>query len=198
MTTERDPEATRARIFDAALVEFAAAGPAGARVDAIAAAAGVNKRMLYHYFGSKEGLLDALREAQAERMGKAVIDEAQPLVEQMVHLQAAALAEGDWIRLSLWSGGGSSPLWTDAMQALRRAQARSHAAPEIDEGQLMLSLLALVTFPVAFPALTREVTGLDVHDPKFAQARADFLRRLMTTVAPSKPRYRLNADVRVS
>ncbi|NDG49151.1 MAG: TetR/AcrR family transcriptional regulator, partial [Rhodospirillales bacterium] len=48
--------ATRARILDAAFVEFAEKGLAGARVDEIAARAGANKRMLYAHFGSKEAL----------------------------------------------------------------------------------------------------------------------------------------------
>ena len=52
----RDPEATKERILAAAAEEFSAKGISGARVDAIADRARVNKRMLYYYFGSKEGL----------------------------------------------------------------------------------------------------------------------------------------------
>ena len=52
----RDPDAARRRILLAAEREFAARGPAGARVDRIARAAGLNKRMLYHYFGGKQTL----------------------------------------------------------------------------------------------------------------------------------------------
>ncbi|WP_426954691.1 TetR family transcriptional regulator [Muricoccus radiodurans] len=57
-TVPRSPraEATRQRILDAALAEFAARGLAGARVDDIALRSGANKRMLYAYFGSKEDL----------------------------------------------------------------------------------------------------------------------------------------------
>ena len=47
----RDPERTRAAILRAATAEITAKGLTGARVDAIAVRAGVNKRMLYHYFG---------------------------------------------------------------------------------------------------------------------------------------------------
>jgi len=60
-------EATRERIREAALAEFAARGLAGARVDDIAARAGANKRMLYAYFGSKEGLWLAVLEAAYAR-----------------------------------------------------------------------------------------------------------------------------------
>lgn len=58
----RDPVATRARILRAAKTEFARLGLGGARVDAIAARAKANKRMLYHYFGSKQGLFLAVLE----------------------------------------------------------------------------------------------------------------------------------------
>ena len=58
----RDPVATRARILNAARTEFARLGLSGARVDAIAARAKANKRMLYHYFGSKQGLFLAVLE----------------------------------------------------------------------------------------------------------------------------------------
>jgi AcrR family transcriptional regulator len=59
---QRDPEVTRARILEAAKKEFAKLGLAGARVEAIATRAKANKRMIYHYFGSKEELFVAVLE----------------------------------------------------------------------------------------------------------------------------------------
>jgi TetR/AcrR family transcriptional regulator len=53
---------TRAAILAAAEQSFAKAGLAGARTDAIAAAAGVNKALLYYYFKSKGGLYEAVVE----------------------------------------------------------------------------------------------------------------------------------------
>ena len=58
----RDAEMTRARILAAAKAEFARLGLGGARVDEIAEKAQANKRMIYHYFGSKEGLFKAVLE----------------------------------------------------------------------------------------------------------------------------------------
>lgn len=52
----RNAAATRRKILSAAKEEFAQAGFEGARVDRIADRAGVNKNMLYHYFGSKDSL----------------------------------------------------------------------------------------------------------------------------------------------
>ena len=58
----RDPNASRKRILVAAKTEFAAQGLDGARVDNIASRSGINKRMLYHYFGSKDDLFAAVLE----------------------------------------------------------------------------------------------------------------------------------------
>lgn len=59
---QRDPEVTKARILEAAKKEFAKLGLAGGRVEAIATRAKANKRMIYHYFGSKEELFQAVLE----------------------------------------------------------------------------------------------------------------------------------------
>ncbi|MDX5361780.1 MAG: TetR family transcriptional regulator [Alphaproteobacteria bacterium] len=59
---KRDPERTRRRIMEAATHEFSHRGLAGARIADIAARAGTNKRMLYHYFGDKEALFLAVLE----------------------------------------------------------------------------------------------------------------------------------------
>jgi len=58
----RDAEATKARILDAAKKEFARNGLGGARVDVIAERAKANKRMIYHYFSSKEVLFQTVLE----------------------------------------------------------------------------------------------------------------------------------------
>src|SRR5208283_2852876 len=59
---------TRKRILDSALSEFAALGLAGARTEQIAAAAGVNKALLYYYFESKEKLYAAALEMVSARV----------------------------------------------------------------------------------------------------------------------------------
>src|SRR6266436_865016 len=58
----RDPAATRKKLLVAARREFARSGLAGARVDEIAARAGVNKQLVYHYFGDKDALYLAVLE----------------------------------------------------------------------------------------------------------------------------------------
>ena len=58
-------------LLEAALPEFASAGLAGARVDAIARAAGMNKRLLYHYVGDKSALFAATLDLAYDRVLKA-------------------------------------------------------------------------------------------------------------------------------
>src|ERR1700757_5038657 len=58
----RDSDATRQRLIDAARAEFAQYGIAGARVDRIAANAESNKAQIYHYYGGKDRLFDAVWE----------------------------------------------------------------------------------------------------------------------------------------
>ncbi|HRY27084.1 MAG: TetR family transcriptional regulator [Geminicoccaceae bacterium] len=58
----RDAEATQRRILAAARKEFAKSGLGGARVDTIARRAKANKRMIYHYFKSKEQLFTRVLE----------------------------------------------------------------------------------------------------------------------------------------
>ena len=58
----RDADRTQQAILRAAMDEFADSGLGGARMDSIAERAGVNKRLIYYYFGSKEPLFLAALE----------------------------------------------------------------------------------------------------------------------------------------
>ncbi len=77
-TRTNDPERTKANILEVAEAEFGEKGLAGARIDAIAAATNTSKRMIYYYFGSKEGLYLAVLEEAYRRVRD---------VEAELHLQ---------------------------------------------------------------------------------------------------------------
>ncbi len=68
----------RERILAAAEKEFARHGSAGARVERIAAAAGVNKQLLFHYFGSKAGLLQAVTSTISHRLDPSITQGRTP------------------------------------------------------------------------------------------------------------------------
>ena len=186
----RDPEGTRRRILAAALQEFSAKGIDGARVDAIAERAGTNKRMLYYYFGSKDDLFRAvLRQRLAERAPTArARDRTGPA--RLVELQDRLESSMDYVRLLMWEGlergrrrrveqellrRESLVEWCDEV---REAQRRGDLPDDLDAEQLVLSELALVMFPFAFPQITRMVTGKLPTDPAFKSERRAFLDRL--------------------
>lgn len=84
-----DPEGTRRNILEIASREFALNGLSGARIDEIAARTRFSKRMIYYYFGDKEGLyLRALEEAYRQvREGEAQLDiEGLPPVAALTRL----------------------------------------------------------------------------------------------------------------
>jgi AcrR family transcriptional regulator len=73
-----DPQRTQANILEVAETEFGEKGLAGARIDEIAAATRTSKRMIYYYFGSKEGLYLAVLEEAYRRVRD---------IESELHLQ---------------------------------------------------------------------------------------------------------------
>lgn len=91
----RDPEATRARIFAAATQEFTRHGYAGARGDRIAVRARCSERMVYYYFGSKDGLFVAVLEEAYRRFDEAEaaleLDNERP-VESLLEIVAFVMA----------------------------------------------------------------------------------------------------------
>lgn len=64
----QDPDGVRRDILAVALSEFVENGLSGARVDEIAAKTSTSKRMIYYYFGDKEGLYRAVLEAAYARI----------------------------------------------------------------------------------------------------------------------------------
>jgi AcrR family transcriptional regulator len=73
-----DPERTKANILEVAAGEFGEKGLAGARIDEIAALTQTSKRMIYYYFGNKEGLYLAVLEEAYKRVRD---------IESELHLQ---------------------------------------------------------------------------------------------------------------
>jgi AcrR family transcriptional regulator len=184
----RDPKATSDRILKAATREFAAKGVAGARVDAIATRAKANKRMLYHYFGSKSDLFrEVLRRELTERVNRSR-ERGGTRLERLVERQATHAKDRDWVRLLLWEGldprtaAASDPereqWYREWVEGMRADQAAGLLPADLDVAQLALSELALTMFPAAFPQLTRWITGRSVTDPAFVAERQAFLAAL--------------------
>jgi AcrR family transcriptional regulator len=102
-TPPRDSAATRRRLVGAAREEFTARGIAGARVDRIAAAANANKAQIYHYFGDKDGLFDAVLEICTEEAVGAVPIDGDDLPGYAARLFDYHFDHPDLLRLVTWA-----------------------------------------------------------------------------------------------
>jgi len=197
VTSSRDPVRTRERILRAARREFVAKGFAGARVDAIARAASVNKRMLYHYFGDKEGLYRAtLHESIATNLDLVAAAPPDPAALLPFLLERVA-KRVDGVRMLQWEAlslGDRKPIaeeerrkaWVEGTERVRDAQRAGLVHRDLDAEHLVLALMALTLFPQAFPQLVRMVTGVRLSDAEFQQRQARFLRRLGAHLRPQK------------
>lgn len=195
----RDPERTRARILYAALKEFAARGFSGARVDAIARRAAINKRMLYHYFGNKEHLFrEVLRLKMTERQAWAETLSGDP-AESLAFWFEAACRDPDWVRLLEWEAlqAGDKKLIDEenrqaatvrGLERIRQRQVRGQVSERFDPRHVMLAMRSLTMFPAAFPQITRLIMGRSVFDPGFQRERAAFLKKFASIFQPFRAR----------
>ena len=184
-------EATRQRILDAALEEFAEYGIAGARVDRIAAAAQTNKAQLYAYFGSKDGLFDAVFFGSLHRiMDDAPID-ADDLADWAVRLYDDYLARPDLIRLSTWQRLERRPRGLlvddgDRLDAAKLAAiAEAQRAGRVRAGDPFDIMALVIGMSVSWSPASGVWAGTADEPDATHQARRDLLRTAVTAaVAP--------------
>ena len=65
-----------------------------------------------------------------------------------------------------------------AVARLRQRQVKGLLPEGWDPGQLLLAMMGMTTYPLAFPQIARLVTGLSVSDPEFQARREKFLRQI--------------------
>jgi len=190
----RDPQRTRDRILSAALDEFAAEGFAGARVARIARRARINKRMLYHYFGNKEDLFREILDRKLRERAGWVTEAPADLGASLAAWFQMACEDQDFIRLLQWEAlrDEEGPILREperraslvhAIGDLRERQRAGLLPDSLDAGHLMLAILGLVAYPLAFPQVTRLVTGRTPSDPVFRRQRVAFLRAFSDALA---------------
>jgi AcrR family transcriptional regulator len=163
----RNPRRTREQILQAAVAEFAAKGLGGTRINEIAARAGANKRMIYHYFGNKEALFLAvlehtyasIREGEAELSLTDLAPEAamRELIrfsfdyflthpEFVTLLNSENLHRARHLRRSRRIREMHSPLLRMLGEVLERGEAEGIFRPGVDPVQLYISIAALGYF----------------------------------------------------
>jgi AcrR family transcriptional regulator len=185
---QRDPERTRARILDAAKVEFGTKGFAGARVSDIADRAGVNKQLISYYFGGKEGLYTALNN-QWRQVSDQLSGPARPLDEVVANYVMSTLHDRDGARLMVWSNmspadgppdtGQERELMRSQLADLRRRQEAGELPADLDPACVMLALFAAASATVTLPRTAKAICGDDVESEDFTRHYADQLGRLI-------------------
>jgi AcrR family transcriptional regulator len=191
-TGGKNPERTRANIIDVATVEFAERGLSGARVDRIAERTQTSKRMLYYYFGDKEGLYRAVLLSYYEKLRSAetALDLAhqspmaalKSLVEFTFdyHLKHAAIIrlvmvenihKGRHVaKLPTVTPMNSSILDTVA-DILRRGESEGAMRSGLDAFDLYSTIAALSFFNVSNRYTIRAIFRHDMGEAKAAAAR---------------------------
>ena len=187
------PEESRQAILSAALAEFANQGIAGARTDAIAEAAGVNKALLYYYYEDKEGLYRAVLEQVFtglwERV-RPVLNGPEPALAKLVNYALAhfdyiaatpsysRIVQGELMRASV----GKSPhiqylgekyfkrlmeaLLSTLTEGMRRGEIR-----QVDPMNTIVSVMGLIVFYFVSTPVARAIGRHDPLSPEALRAR---------------------------
>jgi AcrR family transcriptional regulator len=194
---ERAPERRRRELLESALLEFSTKGYGGARMDQIVARTNSNKAMLYHYFGSKEGLYIAVleevyagirrSEAEIDFDGLSPPDAIRRLVEftlgyyidhpsfvRMVNNEN--LHEAAFLKRSTSIAALNTSIIVELRRILQRGADSGHFRKGIDPTDLYISISGLAYTYVSNRHTLSIVFKRDLFRPSMLQAR----RRTMT------------------
>jgi len=196
--SRRQPEESRAAILQAAVREFSREGVAGARTDAIARTARVNKALLYYYFKDKEALYSAVLDQVFGGLAQFVQEVLARDLPPREKILAYAGAHFDYIASHplyprivqsemMQAGRGSSrhlerivkryfrPLFEKLSDVLREG----HAAGEfrqVSPFHFIPSMISVIVFYFTSAPVMRVMTGQDPMAPALiAQRRAAVL-----------------------
>ncbi|MEO8080302.1 MAG: TetR/AcrR family transcriptional regulator [Caldimonas sp.] len=181
----RDADRTQQEILRAAMAEFAANGFGGARIDAIAERAGVNKKLIYYYFEGKDELFTAVLEQTyadiriAERDLQLESSEPLEAVRSLVaftwrhylaHPEFLALLNSEnmhragHLKRSRRIRDMNSPLIEGLGEVLSRGALSGEMRPGIDAMQLYISIAGLAYFYLSNNHTLGTIFGRDLMD----------------------------------
>ena len=192
----RDAERSQQAILDAASAEFAQHGLSGARVDRIAEQAGLNKRLLYYYFGSKDDLFLAVLEASYARIRQAEqalhLQDMPPVQalrrlteftwdyyiahpEFMTFLNSENLHQGRHLAQSRKAQDVNSPLVETLGAILERGRVDGSFRGGIDPVQLYVSIAGMAYFYLSNRFTLSAIFGRDLMTPKARHERLNHI-----------------------
>jgi TetR/AcrR family transcriptional regulator len=214
MGSRGQPEESRAAILRAAAQEFAKHGIAGARTNAIARVAKVNKALLYYYFKDKETLYGAVLDNAFSGMKSAVFEVLESNLPPREKIIAYAGAYFDFIasnqiypklmqREMMRAREGESehidrlvktsfrPIFRKVGELLRRGIAEGEFR-KVDPAHFIPSVVAMIVFYFSSaPVMQRIVRSNPLAPERIAERRAavlDFISAALFQPAPKTTR----------
>jgi TetR/AcrR family transcriptional regulator len=187
------PEESRAAILQAAIREFSREGVAGARTDAIARAAGVNKALLYYYFKDKETLysavLDQVFGGLTQSIENALSSNLPPREKLLAYVGAhfdyiashpnyPRITQGEMMRAARGKAPHLEriarqyfvPLFRKVARVIEEGQAAGEFRP-VDPMHFVPSMIAVIVFHFINAPVFRVVGGTDPFAPELVAAR---------------------------
>jgi TetR/AcrR family transcriptional regulator len=192
------PEESRAAILNAAVAEFSREGPAGARTDAIARAAKVNKALLYYYFKDKESLHGAVLDQVFGGLWVAVQETlaadlpprekilayagthfdyiaSHPLYPRIAQSEMMSAGKGKPVHLERVVTNYFRPLFLGIAEVLKAGIDSGDFRP-VDPWQFIPSMISVIVFYFTSAPAMRIMSGSDPLSPeRVAQRRAAVL-----------------------
>jgi TetR/AcrR family transcriptional regulator len=207
------PEESRAAILQAAMREFSREGVAGARTDAIARAAGVNKALLYYYFKDKDAIYGAVLDQVFGGLTDAVFAALSRDLPPREKILTYAGAHFDYVaghplyprivQAEMMHAGRARaphlerivkqyfrPLFSKVAAVLEEGQAAGEFRP-VDPLHFIPSMISVIVFYFTNAPVMRMMTGADPMSPeRVARRRAavlDFISAALFRQAQGRP-----------
>jgi TetR/AcrR family transcriptional regulator len=201
--SRRRPEKSRSSILQAAVLEFSREGVAGARTDAIARAAHVNKALLYYYFKDKDALYGAVLDQVFVGLTQAIFEvlsrnlpprekllayvgahfdyiAKNPLYPRILQGEMMRAARGGATQLPRIAKQYFHPLFAKLSALLKEGQEAGQFRP-VDPLHFIPSMIAVITFHFTSAPVMRLMAGIDPLSPPLVAARRAAVLDLIST-----------------
>lgn len=198
----RSARRSKAELLDVATAEFARVGYFGARVDEIAARSSTTKRMIYYYFGDKDGLFTAVLEhayADIRAAEKALDLSGLPPREALArlidhtlrwhaaHPELARLVASEnaldatHLRQSSRQAGTNLPILQTLDDILARGRADGSFVRDVAAVDLHLQMSAIALFRITNAPTIEATFGVRMNTPESLDAAVAALTEMVTT-----------------